>query len=167
MDKREGVTTISLAVKDNYWDQESFLWDWELVGLDVAPTVGGLPLRIRLTNSSGDTMRVLGIQRLIIGLHDEIYYFGSADDKDAKALGKVLLDTDFLTDRGVTVFLSKSTETAVGFVVNENAIQKPETLAAFENLIKAIAPAVGGLPVRMRFLDTSLETKKEVVVSGH
>src|SRR6202035_5702847 len=64
--------------------------------------------------------------KLLIGVNDEIYYFGSATREDAQALGSALKQSGFLTDRGVSAFLAKDNgSTIISFVAKEGAWNDP------------------------------------------
>jgi hypothetical protein len=103
--------------------------------------------------------------KVIVGTKDEVYYSGAATEKDAKALGEALKADGFFQDRGVTVLLSKGTDgVTVSFVVKDGFWDDPEHLSAFGEMGRMVAPAIGGLPIKVRLLDSSLNMKKEVTV---
>lgn len=93
-----------------------------------------------------------------------IYYFGGATEGDAVALGGALRKAGYLADAGATVAIWKDGETALGFVVTEGVWARPEAVSGFERLVRVVAPAVGGLPVRMRLLSPAMENKTEADV---
>ena len=47
-----GSTIISYVVKDGIWDNASMVSDYEVLTRDVATAVGGLPVDMRLVNST-------------------------------------------------------------------------------------------------------------------
>ena len=104
-------------------------------------------------------------KKLIVGTKDEIYYSGQAKEADARALGKALQTTGFMADRGVSVFLNREqTEFTLSFVIKEGLWDDAATVAGFEQLTRDVAPALGGLPLKMRLLDTEENVKKESTV---
>jgi hypothetical protein len=164
LSKNRGNTVVSFAVKDGTWDEPNMVSAFEGIGSQIAPSVGGFPIQVRLTNTKLEAKKQMTVGKAIIGSKDEIYYFGTATEEDAKALGRVLKSTGYLSDKGVTVLLAKGEGTEISFVVREGIWDKPETVAAFETLARKAASAVGGLPVKLRFVNNMLETKKEVTV---
>jgi hypothetical protein len=100
-----------------------------------------------------------------IGTKDDIQYAGQATEKEARALGQALKAEGYLTDRGVTVLLSKGADgVVVSFVVQQGIWDDPNSVAGFKQVAGVAAPAVGGLPIRVRLVDASLAVKKEVTV---
>jgi hypothetical protein len=160
------ATAVSFAVRDGAWTQPETIAGFEEIGREIAPAVGGFPLKVLLLNTAGDKKKELNVGHLAIGTKDEIYYYGSALETDAKALGQSLQSAKFFQDRGVTVFLAKGDDgTAISFIVGEGVWDDPQMVAGFEKLVRQAAPGVGGLPVKLRFLTPKLETKKELKVS--
>jgi hypothetical protein len=103
--------------------------------------------------------------KVTIGSKDEVYYSGKATEQDAKALGQSLQSIGYLKDRGVSVLLSKGKGGfTVSFVVKEGAWNDAEQVSAFETIARRIAPTIGGLPVKVHLVDSSLDTKKEFTV---
>ena len=102
-------------------------------------------------------------EKVTIGAKDEIEYSGKATAQDARALGQALKAEGFLQDRGVTVLLSRGADGAtVSFVVKAGLWDDAKYVAAFEQVARGVAPSVGGLPMKMRLVDSSEEVKKEV-----
>jgi hypothetical protein len=50
----------------------------------------------------------------------------------------------------------------VSFVVKSGLWDDSKYVAAFEQVARGVAPSVGGLPMKMRLVDSSEEVKKEV-----
>jgi len=106
-----------------------------------------------------------GPKKLVVGTKDEIYYSGRARESDARALAKALQSAGFLADRGVSVFLEKDeTGFIVSFVLKEGVWDDPSMVTGFEQLIRDAAPALGGLPLKLRLLDVAQTVKKEITV---
>jgi hypothetical protein len=48
--------------------------------------------------------------------------------------------------------------------VKEGFWEKPENVASFERLTRQVASSSGGLPIKLRLLNSTLESKKETMV---
>ena len=109
----------------------------------------------------------LFVSKVTIGTQDEVYYSGTASQEDAQALGDKLKAIGYLTDRGVTVLLSKKADegTAVSFVVQDGAWDRPELVPVFEQIGREVAPSVGGLPIKVRLANKYKMTKKEIPIT--
>lgn len=99
--------------------------------------------------------------KAVIGTQDEVLYFGTATEADARALGESLVKIGYLRDHGSSVLLAKGEGTVISFIVKEGFWDKPDSLAAFENIARQAAPSVGGLPLKFRMVNAAVETKKE------
>ena len=164
LSKDKGETVVSFVVREGIWNQPEMISGFEDVGRQIAPSVGGFPIKVLLMDSSRQTKKQMTVGKAIIGTKDEIYYYGSATEADAKALGQALKTAGFLQDRGVSVFLSKGDGTVISFVVKEGYWEKPEAVAIYEKLIREAASSLGWLPVKLRLLNSAVETKKEMTV---
>lgn len=164
LSKGKGGTMVSFAVKEGAWDSPQLVSNFEEIGREIAPAVGGFPIRVRLMNSQRQPKKEMTVGKTVIGTKDEIYYYGSATEEDATALGAVLKTAGFLADRGVAVMLAKGDGTVISFIVREGSWDNPATVVAFEKLARQGGTAVGGLPVKLRLLNSTLEIKKEVTV---
>jgi hypothetical protein len=164
LSKGSGGTVVSFFVNEGAWDRPNSVSNFEEIGRRIATPLGGFPIKVRLMDSARVMRRELAVGKAIIGAKDEIYYFGSATEADAEALGQALKTAGFLEDKGVSVLLTKGDGTAISFVVNENAWERSETVAAFERLARRAATSIGGLPIKLRLLNSEMETKREVAV---
>jgi len=163
--KGKGGTVISFIVKAGSWDQPGILENFEEIGREVAPSVGGFPLQVRLTNTTHDVKKESTVGKADFGGDDDIYYFGAASAAEAQALGQTLKSIGFFKGRGVDVFLSKHSDgTVLSFVVGKAAWDDPKMVGDFEETVRQAAPAVGGLPVRLRLVNNVLEVKKDEMV---
>ncbi len=98
---------------------------------------------------------------VMIGTRDEVFYSGTATREEAQALGIGLKSIGFFTDKGVNVFVEKGKDgTIVSYVVADGTWDKPEMLIAFEKITRDEAPAIGGLPITLRLVNTNLDIKK-------
>ena len=104
---------------------------------------------------------------VLIGTKDQVIYSGLATKASALALGSALESNDYFQDRGVTVLLEKGFgTTTISFGVQDGVWNHPGMLSSFEELAREVAPAVGGLPVQVRLVNSNLEVKVEVSTIG-
>jgi len=103
--------------------------------------------------------------KVVVGSKDEVFYSGSATKEEATALGNVLKQSGFFTDRGTSVILTKEQNKKVlSFVVKEGAWNDPATVSLFDEVGRQFAPAVGGLPVQVRLLNKDRDVMEESTV---
>jgi hypothetical protein len=96
---------------------------------------------------------------------DEVYYSGSATEQNARAFGEALKTAGYFQGKGFSAELLKDSDgTTLSFVVKDGAWDDAEKVKLFEDIARQIAPAVGGLPLQLRFLNANSETKKEIKV---
>jgi hypothetical protein len=152
---------ISFALTEGGWEHPETVFSFEEIGRRVAPAIGGLPIKVRLTDPDGHMQKELNIGRLAVGTKDDVYYLGSATAEHAAALGMALQRAGYLVDSGNRVVLSKDGgATTISFVVADGVWDHPSAVARFEQLARKVAPSVGGLPVDVRLLDSQMETRK-------
>ncbi|MEI9972561.1 MAG: hypothetical protein WDO73_11190 [Ignavibacteriota bacterium] len=130
----------------------------------IAPAVGGFPLKVQLLDQKLVIRRDLVVGKELVGMRDTIYYYGSATEEEARSLGQSLRTAGAMRDTGMTVVLAKDDVTTLSFVVHQDPWEHPEAMNAFETLTRQVASSVGGLPVKLRFLDTGGRSRKEVSV---
>jgi len=107
-----------------------------------------------------------GQHRLVVGTKDEVYFTGTATQDDARALGEGLKKAGYFEDRGFTVILSKDSDgTAISFVVKDGVWDDAAMASGYQELGRGLAPAVGGLPIKVRLINTLKQTKKEFVLT--
>lgn len=153
-------TIVSFVVKQGVWNDPNVVSQFEEIGREVASSVGGFPLRVRLLNSDREVEKESAVGKVSFG-KDGVYYAGTASEKDAKALGQALTSAGFFENRGADVFLAKHSDgVALSFVVGQGVWDDPALVAQFENIARQTAPAVGGLPLKLRLVNASLEAKK-------
>jgi hypothetical protein len=166
LSKGKDGTVVSFVVEEPAWTQPEMAFVFEEIVREVAPSVGGYPIKLRLLNSTRQAMKELTVGKVIIGTTDEVFYLGLATQSEAVALGQLLKSAGFFTDQGALVFLSKGDDgTAISFVVTDGMWDQPDHLAVFEDFIRQSAPSVGGLPIKLLLRDTTLQAKKIVTVS--
>lgn len=157
---------ISFVVKDGAWDRPDMVAAFEEIGREIAPAAGGFPIKVRLVNLQREPEKEATVGKVIVGRKDELYYFGSATEADAKALGESLKSAAFFQDRGVTVLLAKDDNgSTVSFVVSEGTWDNSDQVSGFERLVRQSAGSIGGLPIHVHLVNSRLEIKKAITVS--
>jgi len=164
LSKGKDGTVVSFVVKDGIWNDRAMVGSFEEIGRLIAPAVGGFPLKVRLMNSDREVKKEVVAGKTVIGTLDEVYYFGTATEVEAKALGQALQTAGFFHDKGFSVLLYKGEGTVLAFVVKEGFWEAPENVAMFDKVTRQVAPSVGGLPITLRLVNNSIDTKKEVTV---
>ncbi len=164
--KGSGGTVIGFVVQDGYWDKEDVYATFEQMARTAAPVVGGFPVKLQFLSTRLEMKKELDVHPVYMAGTDEVRYGGTATEQDAKALADALKSLDYLQNRGVTVLIRKGASgTVVGFAVQDGAWNNDETVGTFEKIGEAIAPAVGGAPIRVQLLNTLLEKQKEIPIS--
>jgi hypothetical protein len=155
-------TTLSFVVGDGVWNEAGTMGQFEEVGREVADSVGGLPVTVQLMDTHEDVEKtgVVGVVQLTGG--DAVYYEGYATLAMGQAVAQKLKEIGFFTGKGANVFVKKHTNgTTLAFVVVDGAWNDPKMVSGFETITKAIAPSIGGLPIDMRMMNTSLVVEKD------
>jgi hypothetical protein len=155
-------TTISFVVGDGVWNQAGTMGQFEEVGREIADSVGGLPVTVQLMDTHEDVEKtgIVGEVKLTGG--DAVYYEGYSTLADAQTLGQKLQAMGFFTGKGANVFLKKHTNgTTLAFVVTDGAWNNAKTVSDFETITRSVAPSIGGLPIDMRLMSTTLVVEKD------
>ena len=155
-------TTISFVVGDGVWNQKGMMGNFEELGREVASTVGGLPVTVQLVDTKEAVQKtgIVGVVQLTGG--DAVYYEGYSTLADGQALAQKLQSIGFFTGRGANVFLKKHTNsTVLAFVVVDGAWNDAKMVSNFETITRSVAPSVGGLPIDMRLMSTTLVVEKD------
>jgi hypothetical protein len=161
LDRGQSGTVVSFVVKEGIWDKPDMVASFDEIARAVAPSIGGFPIEVRLVNNDRDVKNTTTVGKVVFG-NDHIYYLGSATLAQAQALGQELKTDGFFVDKGFDVFLSKQSDgTSLAFVVGDGAWDNAEMVASFEKIARDAAPAVGGLPIHLHMVNTSLEVKKD------
>ena len=164
LDKTRGSTVVSFVLTDEGLSNPNTISKYGDMARLIAPAVGGFPFKMQLVDEGLAVRRELAVGKELVGMRDTIYYYGSATEEDARNLGRSLRSAGALRDTGMTIVLAKGDVTTLSFVVHQTPWERSEVLSAFEALTRQVAPSVGGLPVRLRFLDTSGQSRKEVSI---
>ncbi|HTP89607.1 MAG TPA: hypothetical protein VMJ34_21815 [Bryobacteraceae bacterium] len=107
----------------------------------------------------------LAPHKFIVGSKDEVLYSGNATERDARAVGNALRADGYFQDRGVTVLLAKDDgRVTISFVTKKDSWNDASYVSAFEQVAREVARSVGGLPIRVHLVDSSLDVKKEFTV---
>ena len=110
----------------------------------------------------GASLNKLG-KHVVVGTKDQVYFRDGITEQEATAVGQSLKSIGYLKDRGVTVTLSKDGDSKVlAFVVEDGAWDQAKYVSAFEVIGRAVAPTLGGLPLKVRLLNDKAEIKKEI-----
>ncbi len=164
LSKGTAGTLVSFVVNDGSWLHPDTVYAFEEIGRRIATSVGGFPIKVRLIDSRRLLHKELTVGKAMVGSSDAVYYFGSANEAEARSLGQELRAAGFFRDTGAAVALSQGDGIAISFIVSEGVWDRPEAVAGFERLVRQAAPSVGGLPIQLRLLNPEMEPKKTVTV---
>ena len=160
LDKSSGVTAVSFVVHEGIWDRSDMVSAFEEIGREIAPSIGGLPIKLRLADSAKNIKKEVNVGKVLIG-KDEVYYYGSATEADATALAQSLKANGYSGDHNLDIFLNKDgSRTSLTFIVGQDSWDDPKTVALFEDLVRKAAPSIGGLPIELQLDTDKLEIMK-------
>jgi hypothetical protein len=152
---------VSFVVKEGIWDKPDMVSSFDEMGREVAPEVGGFPIQVQLLNKDLEVKQESAVGEYSAG-NDHVFYLGSATATQAQGLAEALKASGFFEGTGADVMLSRHADgTTISFVVGDGAWDDAGLVASFEKIARDAAPVVGGLPIRLRLENTSLEVKKE------
>jgi hypothetical protein len=161
-DQEPNARILSFVVKEGSWTQPALVSSFEEIARQAAPSIGGFPVQVRLMDKQREVKTEGTVGKVNAGGDDTIYYFGTATQAEAQALGKELKSKGFFQGRGADVFLLKDNEgVTLSFVVRDGISDDSAVVSEFEKTVRNTASAVGGLPIRLRLVNPSLEVKKE------
>ncbi len=149
------------------WNDPQLVAGFTEIGVDVAPLVGGPPIKMLLLTDLGDVKRTILIDthQVTIGSHDTVWYSGTATAKDAAALGEALRSAGLFRDNGIRVILTKGPAgTELSFTIGPQGWTDPKLPLEFAALAHGVAGSVGGLPVKVHLLDPTLRVRQTLVV---
>jgi hypothetical protein len=166
LNKGIGSTTISFGVQNGVWNQAGMLSSFEELAREAAPTVGGLPVQVRLLDTMGNVEVTSTVGEVSFDGSDGVYYEGSATKAEAQALGRRFESMGFFRGKGANVFLIRHDDdgTILAFVIVGEAWNDPRRVSSLEAVVRDVAPTVGGLPIDMHLVNTQLEVKKDEVI---
>jgi hypothetical protein len=167
LDMGSNGTTISFVVQDGAWNQPGELFRFDEVTREVAGSVGGLPVKVQLMDSKEDVEKTSSIGEVTLTGGDSVIYEGEATQAEAQALGQQLQTIGYLTGKGSDVFVGRHNGTTIlSFVVADGVWNQPNAVSGFEALTRTVAPKIGGLPIRMRMVSTTLVVEKDETVTA-
>jgi hypothetical protein len=166
LDKEAGGTTISFVVENGVWNQASTLAGFEEIVRELAPTLGGFPVRLQLDNSNETVEKTSTVGEATFDGGDAIYYMGNATQAQAQALGQQFKTLGVFTGQGANVFLTKHDDgTTLAFVVKDGDWNDANVVGSFETIVRGVAQSVGGLPIDLRLVNTQLAVEKDEVLN--
>jgi len=166
LNKGSDGTTISIILKEGMWNKAGMLETFEDIFRRAAPTVGGLPIHVKLLNGEKEVQKEGTVGRVAIGSGDAVVYKGTATEADARAFGESLKEQGYLQDKGFYVSINKEGGiTTMSFAVTDGAWNRASSVEAFETIARKAAPSVGGLPVQLRLVNTELVSQREETVN--
>ena len=161
-DQEPKTRILSFVAKDGTWTQPALVSSFEDLARQAAPSIGGFPVQVRLMDKYREVKAEAVVGKVDVGGNDTVYYEGTATQAQARALSNKLKSEGFFQGRGSDVFLSKDKDgVTLSFVVRDGISDNPAMVSEFETTVRDTASAVGGLPVRLRLVNTLLEVKKE------
>jgi hypothetical protein len=161
LNQEQSGPVVSFVVQDGVWDKPDMVASFDEMGREVAPEIGGFPIEVQLLNKDRDVKQESAVGEYSAG-NDHVFYLGSATAAQAQGLAEALKTAGFFEGKGADVMLSRQADGAtLAFVVGDGAWDDAATVGSFEKIARDAAPAVGGLPIRLRLENTSLEVKKE------
>jgi hypothetical protein len=159
-----GGTIVSFATKEGAWADRNTVLAFEEIGRRVAVPLGGYPIKVRMIDDTRKVRREIAVAKLPAAGKDEIYYLGSATEAEAQELLLSLAAGMYLSGQGARVLLSKEDGTTLSFVVYGDTWKRPEAMPAFQDLVRRVAPKLGGLPIMLRLVDANMAPLTEVEV---
>ena len=164
LNKGIGSTTISFGVQDGVWNQSGVLSSFEELARELAPTVGGFPIQVQLVDYNGNVQETSTVGEVGFDGKDGLYYEGSVTKAEAQALGRKFESMGFFRGKGANVLLIRhdGDGTTLAFVIVREAT--PKLISSFEQIVRDVAPAVGGLPIEMHLLNPQLEVQKDELI---
>ena len=163
--KSKAGTAISYVTKDGVWNDIAMVSSFEEITRQSAPSVGGFPVKVQLMNTAKEVREQSTVGQAVFSGDDTVYYFGSATQSEAQALGQSLKSDGFFRGKGTEVFLSQHSDgRIISFIVRDGAWQDPALVSEFEKVVHDVAGAAGGLPITLRLMTTRLEVKKDEVI---
>lgn len=165
LSKDPNNTLVAFIVKEGVWDRPDMIDAFEEIGRQIAPSVGGFPIHVQLINLAREVQKDLVVGRVVVGTKDEIYYFGTESESEARAAGEAFRNQKYLQDNGASVLLAKNGgATTITLVVTEGSWASAANVEAYREIVRGVAPSVGGMPIELRLMNTQLELKKTELV---
>ncbi len=161
LSKGTSGTTIGFVVQDGAWSKAGTLETFEEIARGVASSVGGLPIQVQLLSTTQTLEKSGTVGEVDFSGGDAVIYEGAATQADAQALGNQFKTIGFFEGKGANVFLTKDNGTTIAFVVSDGTWNNPTMVSAFETIVRGVASTVGGLPIEMHLVNTTLVVEKD------
>jgi hypothetical protein len=163
LNKSASGTIISFVVKPAGWTEWGKIAAFEQMGRDMAPSVGGLPLKVRLVDDDVNMKKEMDVHANVQSGGIEMRYSGSATEAQAQALAEAFHKG--VPDKEMTVLFSVNQgQKEIAMVVHPGTWDDAGSILGLQAFIKSVADSVGGLPITLRLIDSSFNSKKEVPV---
>jgi hypothetical protein len=163
LNKGEAGTIISFVVQPAGWTEWGKVAAFEQMGRDMAPSVGGLPLKVRLVDDDLKMKKEMDVHANVQAGGIEMRYSGSATEAQAKALAEAFHKA--LADKEMTVLFSVNQgKKEIAMVVHPGTWDDAGSVLGLQAFVKSVADSVGGLPITLRLIDSGFTSHKEVPV---
>jgi len=157
LSKHSGETLVTFIVKTGTWNSPENVLAFDNLGRQVAPSVGGFPIKIRLTDEPQNTGLESAIGKVALEGNAAVFYYGSATEAEANALANKLKADNYFDGKEYWVFLAKHPSgTSISFIVPTEQADKLTTKVYYNVLVRSAASEVGGLPIELRLVDQRL-----------
>jgi hypothetical protein len=163
LNKGASGTILSFVVKAGIWDDWGKVAAFEEIGRDMAASVGGFPLKVRLVDDGVTVKKEMDVHPNLKAGGIEMRYSGSATEAQAQALAEAFHKA--LADKELTVLFSVNQgKREIAIVVHDGTWNDAATVEGLQNFVRLVADSAGGLPITLRLIDSALDSKKEVPV---
>lgn len=169
--KDDAGTTVSFVVSPEGWTNAGNEHVFRLIGASIAPSVGGKPIKVNLLDDKLNIKKEIVVDvetptRVRISEKEGVMYSGTATEEEAKALGKALQEAGyFMGSHHIDATLRKGPQgTIVSFIGQAEVWSTPEAAEEFTTIGQAIAPSIGGKPIKLHLLDMQLKLLKEIEI---
>ena len=163
LNKGASGTILSFVVKAGIWDDWGKVAAFEEIGRDMAASVGGFPLKVRLVDDGVAVKKEMDVHPNLKAGGIEMRYSGSATEAQAQALAEAFHKA--LADKELTVLFSVNQgKREIAIVVHDGTWDDAATVEGLQNFVRLVADSAGGLPITLRLIDSALDSKKEVPV---
>jgi hypothetical protein len=163
LNKSASGAIISFVVKPAGWTEWGKVAAFEQMGRDMAPSVGGLPLKVRLVDDDVNMKKETDVHANVQAGGIEMRYSGSATEAQATALAEAFHKG--APDKEMTVLFSVNQgQKEIAMVVQPGTWDDAGSVLGLQAFVKSVADSVGGLPITLRLIDSSFNSHKEVPV---
>jgi hypothetical protein len=163
LNKTDRATTVSFIIESGKWNDAEIVADIERVGRQIATSIGGPPITIKLMDDHLNTKKVLEISKsetiLKVSELESIIYSGTITSEEARKAADALKEIGYFDGQGSgTVLLDQDGETLVlSFVVREDTWKNPEVVTGLKQVGAAVGGKFPGKKISVRLVDASLK----------